>query len=331
MKKQMLRILILSICFFIAEKTNAQNLVTNYSFETYTSCPILDNMLYQALPWFNPNTINYGTPDLFNTCVTTGAGFPTTIPSNSFGNQMPRTGNGYAGIICVLDTINAREYIEVALDSSLSAGQKYCVEFHVSLGEVSSFATSNIGAYFSVDSLLDSTQGNAINNVIPQIANSTSVILSDKINWIKIFGVFTAQGGEKFMTIGNFLSPQNTVIQNVGGSYPYAYYYIDDISVTACDTTVIGINETAIHRDSFKLYPNPNNGNMSLIYSMDAASKGEFIIYDITGKMIDTYTLQQGSNYQLFINETVLNNGVYFYKVIVDGMLKASDKLIIIK
>jgi hypothetical protein len=81
----------------------------------------------------------------------------------------------------------------------------------------------------------------------------------------------------------------------------------------------------------FKLYPNPNDGSMNLIYTMEASSQGQFILYDITGKTISTYVLQQGINNQLFINETILNNGVYFYKVIIDGIVKTSDKLVIIR
>jgi len=81
----------------------------------------------------------------------------------------------------------------------------------------------------------------------------------------------------------------------------------------------------------FKLYPNPNDGSMNLIYSMKEEETGTFVLYDITGKVIQQYKLQVGENNQLFINETVLNNGVYFYKIIIDGVVKASDKLIIIK
>ncbi len=258
-------LLILSFAIF-TKNSSSQNLVPNYSFEVLDSCQITFGRIYVASPWFQPNkyygnTTSSSSSDVYNICcVSCGV----SVPANSAGNQMPRTGNGYAGIGCVIDTMNVREYVEVPLDSALVGGQKYCVEFYVSLSENSSLATSNIGAYFSVDSLLDSTQGNAINSVIPQVANSTATILSDEINWMKIFGVFTAQGGEKFMTIGNFLSPANTVVQNVGGSGPFAYYYIDDISVTACDTTWIGVNEAVKKEDDFKIYPNPATSTITI-------------------------------------------------------------------
>lgn len=81
----------------------------------------------------------------------------------------------------------------------------------------------------------------------------------------------------------------------------------------------------------FKLYPNPNDGTMNLIYSLEENSKGELILYDVTGKLVAKYFLQIGKNNQLFIQENELNNGVYFYKVIIDNELKLSDKIVIIK
>ena len=82
---------------------------------------------------------------------------------------------------------------------------------------------------------------------------------------------------------------------------------------------------------SYQLFPNPNNGNMNLLYSMNKASKGDFYLYDITGSLIKKYTLQSGENNLFLINETELNNGVYLYKVVIDNEVKISDKLIIIK
>ncbi len=81
----------------------------------------------------------------------------------------------------------------------------------------------------------------------------------------------------------------------------------------------------------YKLYPNPNDGSMNLIYSLKVEETGNFVLHDITGKVIQQYKLQTGENNQLFINETQLNSGVYFYKVIIDGIVKVSDKLVIIK
>lgn len=86
-----------------------------------------------------------------------------------------------------------------------------------------------------------------------------------------------------------------------------------------------------VENAEFKLFPNPNDGSMNFIYSLNETSKGEMIIFDVTGKAIATYSLKTGENNQILINETQLSNGVYFYKVIIDNELKTSDKIVIIK
>ena len=83
--------------------------------------------------------------------------------------------------------------------------------------------------------------------------------------------------------------------------------------------------------NSFKLFPNPNNGSMNLIYTLNKNEKGELYLYDLAGILIKKYTLQVGENNQLFINESALSNGVYFYKVMINDELKTSAKIVIIK
>lgn len=80
----------------------------------------------------------------------------------------------------------------------------------------------------------------------------------------------------------------------------------------------------------FKLYPNPNNGNMILDYSLNINDKAAISIYDITGKLINSYLLNT-SNTQMTINEMELNNGIYFYHIKVNNTIVQQDKLVIVK
>lgn len=80
----------------------------------------------------------------------------------------------------------------------------------------------------------------------------------------------------------------------------------------------------------FRLYPNPNNGVMMLDYNLNANDKGEILIYDITSKLIISYSLNNKIN-QLIINNEQLNNGIYFYHITVNNKIVKSDKLVIIK
>jgi hypothetical protein len=90
--------------------------------------------------------------------------------------------------------------------------------------------------------------------------------------------------------------------------------------------------ETPINqKQEYNLYPNPNDGRMNFVYDLLASEIGEFVIYDISGRVIQSYKLQIGTNNQLFIDETKLGSVVYFYKVLINEKITTSDKLIIIK
>lgn len=63
--------------------------------------------------------------------------------------------------------------------------------------------------------------------------------MSDTMGWVKISGIFTAQGGEQYLTLGNFkLASQTQFIQIApfGTGYNGSGYYIDDVSVISLDS-----------------------------------------------------------------------------------------------
>ncbi len=80
-----------------------------------------------------------------------------------------------------------------------------------------------------------------------------------------------------------------------------------------------------------KLYPNPNDGNMIFEYSLQSESTGMFVLYDITGRILNKYSLTEGINNQLKISEVALLNGIYYYSVIVNDKIQLNSKFVIIK
>lgn len=170
----------------------------NYSFEDTLSCNFA--IISNAPPWFNPTATS---PDYWNSDAALSA---YRVSNNAFGYQPAKTGRSYAGISAAFfdpSPTNAREYIETRLDSPLVAGKKYCVQFYVNLGDPSEYATDGMGAYLSVDTVQD--LNTAVNlPYTPQIENPAGNILTDRVNWVLISGEYTAVGGEKFITIGNF-------------------------------------------------------------------------------------------------------------------------------
>lgn len=80
----------------------------------------------------------------------------------------------------------------------------------------------------------------------------------------------------------------------------------------------------------FKLYPNPNNGNINIEYDLTDIDKAQLDVYDITGILILSYELPADKS-KLQINTDDLLNGIYLYKVMVNGKINQNNKLVIIK
>lgn len=222
----------------------ADNMVFNPSFEEYTRCPErveAMGVMNGVDAWWQPTA---GSSDYFNTCSERDC----SVPRNKMGNQMPRTGNAYCGIYC--SQASYREYLQTELKAPLQAGRRYRVSFYVSLAEKSPHAVATLGALLSRERLSDTTwdvlmrrevtwYGDNQSQTIavsyrPQVVHSADSVLADTKGWTLVSGDFTAEGGERFLTVGNFNSfNSSTVVETHSPSAVLqgAYYYIDDVSV----------------------------------------------------------------------------------------------------
>ncbi len=247
---------------------SAQNLVMNPSFETYSSCPQGISEFSLCTNWSTTTTVasdSCSTPDLYNTCSPQLGG--VNVPNALLGTHQPHSGNGFAGIIlgdgfvgCVQTGDNYREYIEGQMTTPLTAGQKYLVKFYMSLAEAGMWGSNSVGIYFTNTQYVHDACPNSIINVTPQLEMCGPAIM-DTVNWVPVQWIYTAAGGEQFLTLGNFKNDANTnhVTHNCGSFNPYIYYYIDDMSVTPipagttniCGVTVItdSINATCGGQD----------------------------------------------------------------------------------
>jgi len=229
---------------------NAQNLVPNYSFETFTTCPTQYEGLcfLYAPPW---SCASLGSADLFNSC---GNPSMAGVPDNAIGSQLANTGEGYAGFICFWPSIsNYREYPMVQLTAPLIAGEWYYVSFFISVAD-SGCGVENVGAHFSTSSIYQS-QFTTL-NVTPQIENTTGMI-TDNIGWVFIGGCFQAAGGEQFMTIGNFYNDNETPL-DPDCSGTYNYFYVDDVSVVqggAPEEIMIELGDPIVECFSYEIDP----------------------------------------------------------------------------
>ena len=189
---------ILALLLF-AVTINAQNLVPNPSFENYSYCPNGPSQINALDDWTNPAN---SSPDYFNSCY---AGPPLPgqgVPNNGIGYQPARTGEGYVGIIVHGTGTTVREYLQVLLPQPLIAGECYYVEMHTSSAFYSSNfeGISNVGVYLSENPPAVSPL--AMIYATPQVYYTE--VVSDSVNWVPLTGSFIANGGEQYLTIGNF-------------------------------------------------------------------------------------------------------------------------------
>ncbi len=221
--------------FFCFPLNGQINLVPNGSFDSITSCPNGPAQIYKAVPWIDPSN---STSDLFNLCSSNNL---SSAPSNAAGWQNPQTGNSYAGLVTYAQpSINHREYIQAELIDSLREGKAYCLSFFVSWGDSTKYATDGIGAYFS------NTPISCSGCFLPytaQVNNDSGNVLDNSSQWQLVRGSFVAQGGEKYITIGNFKPDSETsiIVKDSNAAYVVAYYYIDDISVVEIAPAIASI------------------------------------------------------------------------------------------
>lgn len=275
------------------------NLVFNPSFEDYRECPRKIDALGKLTivdAWYQPTA---GSADYYNICGSRDCG----VPRNKLGIQDAHFGNGFCGIYC--SKTDYREYLQTELKEPLKAGEMYRVSFYVSLSEYSSGAVATIGALFTTERIGDTLRSVLMDKSIkqlapgisqtvatyfePQVVNDYDRVLDDTKAWMQISGVFTAKGGERFMTIGNFYpASQSNVVDLDSLTYllPGAYYYIDDVSVTCLGCKV----ETNPESDSSLV------GEVPMTYADTLKVGSTFVLHNIFFDYDKATLLQQSYN-----------------------------------
>jgi ABC-type cobalt transport system substrate-binding protein len=257
----------------------AQNLVFNPSFEIYSDCPHNMTQIQLATPWFQPifDPPN-GSSDYFNLCDSTLGGV-----WSFYQTQLPRSGNGMAGIMFYTSpsaSAEIREYIEIKLDKSLTKDRKYCISYYISLIGYSTYAIDALCSCLTVDSLL-CQQSNVYLLPCPNMAcNTLGNIIKDTLNWVKVTMSYTAQGGEQFLTLGNFKTTPQTISEDTGHPGGWAsYYFIDDVAVYECNTPEHPAN---IGEDKCI-----ESGD-TIILGSEQRAEYLYWWYDIQGNLLDT-------------------------------------------
>ena len=157
---------------------------------------------------------------------------------------------------------NYREYIEYQLPITLTAGMVYEVGFFVSPGDDMPFFSDRVGLHLSNGALSGmGTWTHLVGNPQPQIENPQGNLLNNLTGWTEITGLYTANGGETHLYIGNFADDANMmVVQNTAANGTFSpgdertYLYIDDVYIRS--SCFMDIEDTTICAgDSFEAIP----------------------------------------------------------------------------
>ena len=213
-----------------AQKKPSKNLIPNPSFETTTNKRGGDISL--ASPWIGVGTVDYYLkPEKRDTSRYKGA----------------RTGICYGGLRFQKEY---KEYMYAPLLEPLKEGKLYHFEMFVRLLQFENVTVTikQLGACFSEEPFaetMDFYKENIVDSTNPNGISGTS-------NWIRIKGDYRAQGGEKYVILGNFniKMKDDFVKKNKNSVFEFeeGYYYVDDVSMydISYKDTAKKITKTAI-------------------------------------------------------------------------------------
>lgn len=216
--------------------SQAQNLVPNPSFETYSGCGGNSAISNGTVTSWNRPAGSIITPDLFTNCASSGlACTDFNTANNCVGSSTPFQGVAYAGILFYYTACgNCKEYIQATLTANCVSGTVYRASYRTKLGNLCRYGTNRLGMYLSATP--PSQASNQPILVTPTVERAGQVL--DKVNWTLVTGTFNSNGTERYITIGNFYNDASTSIFNFGssaGSCAFAtsaaYYMIDSVIV----------------------------------------------------------------------------------------------------
>lgn len=189
-------------------ETYEKNLVPNGSFENHRKKS--DN-IRQAIPWTQIASVDY---------------YQKPVEKDTGYHKGGYTGDCYIGLRYQK---RYKEFAQVRLAEALHRGTVYEFEMYVRMAHWSNAMLKSFGVLFSKGGY--HSQGDAVKaNMIDTISKKGGFI--NNYQWFKISGKYKADGGEKYLTIGNFSPNINKEVIRINilkRGFKEAYYFVDDV------------------------------------------------------------------------------------------------------
>ena len=185
-----------------------KNLVPNGSFENYRK---KSSDIRKAIPWRPIETIDYYHNPLSN---------DTTVQKGAYN------GNCYTGFRF---RKKYREFLQVKLAEPLHRGTVYEFSMQIRLAFWSNCLLKSFGALFTKGGYkgpYDAVKANMVDTVCLKGG------LQKGFQWFEVKGYYKADGGEKYLTIGNFapvIKKDMVRLEKLALSARESYYFVDEV------------------------------------------------------------------------------------------------------
>lgn len=127
-------------------------------------------------------------------------------------------------------------------------------------------------------------------------------IVTDSLNWVRIFGSFTADSAYEFIVIGNFFDDVNTdtLIMNGDSICYFSYYFLDDVCIST--DSLFSLNY---------LYADVDNGESHRYFSVQPCPTTDVITIDAFG-IYSNYDVKIYSSIgELLYEETAISDKLH--------------------
>lgn len=224
----------------LASQNNSEkpvkNLIPNGSFENYRK---KSSDIRRAIPWRPIETIDYYHNPLSN---------DTTAEKGAY------SGNCYTGFRF---RKKYKEFLQVRLAEPLHRGTVYAFSMKIRLAFWSNAQLRSFGVLFTKGGYKgqqDVVKGNMVDTICSKGG------LHKGFRWFTISGFYKADGGEKYITLGNFAPIINKDLERIkviGIGVKESYYFVDDVSLTKAlqfeekvDVVIVGPSHRENQEDS---------------------------------------------------------------------------------
>ena len=200
-----------------------QNLVVNPSFEEGAECDGTTERIDTVDGW-SPVA---GKPGYINTNC------PLTKESKSFVQGMKLPPASHGDVLTIQKFEVAGEFQQGRLTAALEKGKQYIVSMRVRLPiQFCTVPVNEVGVVLSAELLGTSLEQRSIDIPALALQNNSQSPISKQYEWEEVTALYEAEGGEKFIAIGNF-STINKGLFEGRTKKECTYLFIDMVSVSA--------------------------------------------------------------------------------------------------